>query len=152
MQKEELMKKTIELAISTIDKGNTPFGAIITKNGEIIAAAVNEVTSSKDVTAHAELLAIRKATKKLGSIDLSNCELYASGEPCSMCLTAIYYAAIKTVYVAYPQEEAATYDIGNPYVHEQIALPREKRDLSYISLTPSDCKHPYKIWLQNKLG
>src|SRR5690625_3654636 len=109
MQKEEIMKKTIEIAISTIKAGNTPFGAIITKDGEIVAEAVNEVSSRTDLTAHAELSAIRKATKKLGRINLAGCELYASGEPCTMCLTAIYYAGIKKVYVAYSQEEAALY-------------------------------------------
>jgi len=146
MGKEEIMKKTIKLAISTIEDGNTPFGAIITKDGEIIAEAVNEVSSSVDLTAHAELSAIRKATKKLGRINLSDCELFASGEPCTMCLTAIYYSGIKKVYVAYSQEEAALYRIGNSYVHEQIGLPKEKRDLSYIQLRPVDVEHPYKVW------
>lgn len=148
-RKEELMKRTINLAISTIKKGNTPFGAIVVKDGEIIAEAVNETTSSTDPTAHAELLAIRKAAKKLGRNDLSDCELYASGEPCTMCLSAIYYTGIKKVYVAYFQEEANQYGLGNPYVREQIKLSNEERDLKYIPLLPKDVEHPYERWKEN---
>ena len=145
--KEDIMKRTINLAISTIKDGNTPFGAIIIKDGKVVAEAVNEVTSSNDITAHAELLVIRKATKKLARIDLSDCELYASGEPCKMCLTAIYYAGIKTVYVAYQQEVATEYKIGNSYVNDQMKLSKEKRDLTYTYLTPENIEHPYKVWI-----
>lgn len=146
---EELMKRTIQLAISTIEKGNTPFGAIVTKDGKIVAEAVNETTSSTDPTAHAELVAIRKAAKKLGRNDLSDCELYASGEPCTMCLSAIYYTGIKKVYVAYFQEEATAYGLGNPYVRKQIALSNEERDIKYIPLLPENIEHPYKLWEEN---
>lgn len=147
---EELMKRTIQLAISTMDEGNTPFGAIIVKDGEIIAEAVNETTSSTDPTAHAELLAIRKAAKKLGSNDLSGCELYASGEPCTMCLSAIYFTGIKKVYVAYFQEEATEYGLGNPYVRKQLALSNEERDIKYIPLLPKNVEHPYELWKERK--
>jgi len=149
MKREKIMKRTIDLAISTISDGNTPFGAIVTKNGEIIAEAVNETTSSKDPTAHAELLAIRKAAKVLNSNDLSGCELYASGEPCTMCLSAIYFTGIQKVYVAYEQKEATKYNIGNPYVRQQLALSNDKRDIRYTLLLPKGAPHPYKHW-QNK--
>lgn len=141
-----IMKRTIELAIKTIDDGNTPFGAIVTKNGEIIAEAVNETTSSNDPTAHAEMLAIRKAAKVLKRNDLSDCELYASGEPCTMCLSAIYFTGIKKVYVAYEQEEATKYGLGNPYVREQLTLSNDERDIRYIALRPEGVPHPYKQW------
>lgn len=144
--KEDIMERTINLATSTIKDGNTPFGAIIMKEGKVIAEAVNEVSSSKDITAHAELLAIRKATKKLARTDLSDCELYASGEPCTMCLTAIYYAGIKTVYLAYQQEVANEYGIGNSYVSDQMKLAKKERDLTYTYLTPENIEHPYKTW------
>lgn len=150
MVNEEIMKKTINLAISTIQDGNTPFGAIITKDGEIVAEAVNEVSSNNDVTAHAELMVIRKATKNMASTDLSNCELYASGEPCTMCLTAIYYAGIRTVYVAYPQEVASKYGIGNPYVSEQMERSKADRDLSYIYVLPKNIEHPYDVWKRHE--
>src|SRR5690625_672260 len=150
MQKEEMMKRTIELAISTIKDGNTPFGSIVTKDGEIISEAVNKITSEQDPTAHAELLAIQKATKKLGRSDLSDCELYASGEPCTMCLSAIYFAGIKEVYVAYPQEEATKYGFGNPYVREQLALPNDERDVRYVPLQPENYPHPYEEWKKQK--
>jgi len=146
MLKEDVMKRTIDLAISTMKENNTPFASIVTKDGEIISEAVNKITSAKDPTAHAELLAIRKAAQQLGRSDLSDCELYASGEPCTMCLSAIYFAGIKKVYVAYPQEEANEHGIGNPYVREQLKLNNDERDIKYVQLRPDKSPHPYKEW------
>lgn len=146
VKQKDVMKRTINLGISTMKDGNKPFGAIIMKDDEIIAEAVNKVSSTIDVTAHAELLVIRKAMKKLSRTDLSDCELYASGEPCTMCLTAIYYAKIKKVYVAYQQEDANKYGIGNSYVNEQMQLSKKDRDLNYIYITPEKIDNPYKKW------
>lgn len=146
MKKEEIMKRTIDLAIKTIENGNTPFGAIIVKDGEIIAEAENKTISNNDPTAHAELLAIRKAAKVLKSNNLSECELYASGEPCTMCLSAIYFTGIKDVYVAYKQEEALKYGIGSTYIREQLRLSNEERDINYQLLQPEGVTHPYKEW------
>jgi|SRR5699024_5730673 len=146
MENDNIMKRTIEIALKTIDAGNTPFGAIVTKNGETIAEAFNETTSSNDPTAHAEMLAIRKAAKTLKTNDLSECELYASGEPCTMCLSAIYFTGIKRVYVAYEQAEATKYGLGNPYVRDQLTLSNDDRDIQYIRLRPEGVPHPYKQW------
>lgn len=146
MEKEEIMERAIELGLKAMDYGNTPFGAVIAKDGEIISEAMNKITSEHDPTAHAELLAISRATKKLGRADLSDCELYASGEPCTMCLSAIYFSGIKTVYVAYSKEEAAKYDIGSMYVRKQLQLPDQQRDIQYTFLQPENVKHPYKEW------
>lgn len=146
MSQKEIMKRTINLAISTMEKGNTPFASIVTRNGDVISEAVNKITSDQDPTAHAELLAIRKAAKVLGRSDLSDCELYASGEPCTMCLSAIYFSGIKKVYVAYPQEEANKHGVGNPYVREQLKLDNDERDIHYTIVQPGDTPHPYIEW------
>ena len=89
MTKEELMRKAIELSVKNVAEGGGPFGAVIAKNGEIVATGVNRVTPDCDPTAHAEVSAIRAAAKKLGTFDLSGCEIYTSCEPCPMCLGAI---------------------------------------------------------------
>ena len=91
---ESNMKLAIELSIKNIDENGGPFGAVIVKNGQIIARGVNRVTSNNDPTAHAEVNAIREASKKLGTFDLSGCTIYSSCEPCPMCLGAIYWAHI----------------------------------------------------------
>ena len=93
MTKEELMRKAIELSVQNVAEGGGPFGAVIAKNGEIIAMGVNRVTPDCDPTAHAEVSAIRAAATKLGTFNLSGCEIYTSCEPCPMCLGAIYYWA-----------------------------------------------------------
>ncbi|AXF57950.1 nucleoside deaminase [Salicibibacter kimchii] len=141
------MKKAIQLACDTVERGNTPFGAVIVKDGEILSEEANEATTEKDPTAHAELLAIREAAKNLRSENLSGCELYASGEPCPMCLGAIYAAGIQDVYVAYSLEEATEYGLASPYVYEQVAKPNDKRDVSFTALKPSNVEqHPYDVW------
>ncbi|SDI45549.1 nucleoside deaminase [Natribacillus halophilus] len=146
MSKEQFMDRAIEVACETIQRGNTPFGAVIVKDGEIISEEANEATSDNDPTAHAELLAIRTAGKKLGSESLAGCELYASGEPCPMCLGAIYNAGIEDVYVAYATEEAAEYGLASRYVYEQVAKPSAKRDIPFIPLKPEQSRHPYEVW------
>ncbi len=105
------MNKYIELALKEarsgmLDGKGGPFGAVVVKNGEVISSACNEVLSSNDSTAHAEILAIRRASEKLGTYDLSGCVIYATGEPCPMCLSAIIWANIKTVYHALSAEDA----------------------------------------------
>jgi len=146
MNKYRNMERAIELAENAMENGNTPFGAVIVKDGAIIAEAENQVTSKCDITAHAELNVIRKATTQLGSNDLSECELYASGEPCSMCLSAIYYSNLKNVYVAYRKEEAMKYKLTTNYIYEQVTLEEEKRDIRYIDLRPERKTHLYEYW------
>lgn len=108
MDKNKYMQLAIDLAKENVKKGfGGPFGAVIVKNGEVIAQAANSVTSTNDPTAHAEVNAIRQACKKLNTFNLSGCEIYASCEPCPMCLSAIYWARIDKVYVAATKKDAA---------------------------------------------
>ena len=102
MTNEELMREAIRLSIDNVTNGGGPFGAVIARNGEIIATGVNRVTSNHDATAHAEVSAIRNACAKLGTHDLSGCEIYSSCEPCPMCLGAIYWAHLDRLYYGNP--------------------------------------------------
>ena len=107
MTKEELMRKAIELSVKNVAEGGGPFGAVIARNGEIVATGVNRVTDEHDPTAHAEVSAIRAACRKLNTFDLSGCEIYTSCEPCPMCLGAIYWAHLDRMYYGNNQHDAA---------------------------------------------
>jgi len=134
MSNKKWMEHAINLAKSNANRGGKPFGAVIVKDETIIAEAVNDVIATHDPTTHAELQAISKASRSLGKEDLSDCELYASGEPCPMCLSAIYLANMKKIYFANPME-------GNPLavqakkIYEQIGLTNEKRTIRLIQLS-----------------
>ncbi|MED1468879.1 nucleoside deaminase [Bacillus salipaludis] len=134
MSNKKWMEYAIDLAKKNEDKGGKPFGAVIVKDGTIIAEGVNDVLATHDPTTHAELQAISKASRSLGTGDLSDCELYASGEPCPMCLSAIYLANMNKIYFANPME-------GNPLavqakkIYEQVGLSNEKRANKLIQLS-----------------
>ena len=121
-----------------------PFGAMIVKNGKVIATAHNEVLKSKDPTAHAEVNAIRKASQVLESFDLSGCELYTTCEPCPMCLGAIFWARITKVYFAATKEDAALGGFDDSHFYELI----EKKELPLIQIDASSGKKLFSIWLE----
>ncbi|MFS0644704.1 nucleoside deaminase [Siminovitchia sp. 179-K 8D1 HS] len=145
---DRFMQKAVELANHNVDEGGTPFGAVLVKNGEVIAEGVNELHKKFDVSGHAELLAIRKAQEQLQTHDLSGSIMYASGEPCPMCMTAIYYAGIETVYFGGSIEEAKKAGMGaSVYIYNELALPREKRAVKMIHMPlAGDVKDPMKHW------
>lgn len=123
MTNEEYMKKAVEeseINSKRMFENGGPFGAVIVKNGEIISSAHNTVIESCDATAHAEINAIRKASKKLGTHDLSDCILYTSCEPCPMCLSAIIWANIKEVYYANTKEDANKIGFRDDIIYEYI--------------------------------
>lgn len=148
MSQKEFMQMAIELAYdNTKNKKGKPFGALIVKDGRIVAKGVNDVLETHDPTAHAELQAIREACRILTKTDLSDCELYASGEPCPMCLSAIYWANIQHVYYAFTAEDEEAAGLGTKYVYQQVSLPKEERDIKLIKLNnllPE--KDPFVLW------
>ncbi|MGE7935226.1 nucleoside deaminase [Bacillus paramycoides] len=148
MNHEKFMKLAIDLAYeNTKNKNGKPFGAVLVKDGEIIAKGVNDVLKTHDPTAHAELLAIRQACRILGTSDLSDCILYASGEPCPMCLSAIYWANLQHVYYSYTAQEEEEIGLGTKYVYQQIALPKEQRDIKLLKLYKNHHeKNPFALW------
>ncbi|EJW89201.1 guanine deaminase [gut metagenome] len=138
MTKEDLMRKAIELSINNVANGGGPFGAVIAKDGEIIATGVNRVTSNCDPTAHAEVSAIRAACQILGTFNLSGCEIYTSCEPCPMCLGAIYWAHLDKMYYGNNKTDAKNIGFDDSFIYDEIEL------------NPADRKLPSEIMLHEE--
>ena len=149
MDKNKYMQLAIDLAKENVKKGfGGPFGAVIVKDGEVIAQAANSVTSTNDPTAHAEVNAIRQACKKLNTFNLSGCEIYASCEPCPMCLSAIYWARIDKVYVAATKKDAAEAGFDDEFIYKELDLPETKRQLKTSELLMEEGQKPFIEWKQ----
>ncbi len=146
MSKEKFMRRAIELSIENIKNGGGPFGAVIVKDGEIIAEAANSVTTTNDPTAHAEVNAIRLATKKLNYFELKGCEIYSSCEPCPMCLSAIYWARIDKLYFANTKVDAKNIGFDDSFIYEEIELPYTKRRLVTQQMLNSEAMEAFKFW------
>ena len=146
MDKRELMKRAIELSIGSVNGGGGPFGAVIAREGEIIAEASNSVTIDNDPTAHAEVNAIRRAARKLGSFDLSGCEIYTSCEPCPMCLGAIYWSHIDKIYYANTRKDAAEIGFDDDFIYQEIALPLEKRRKPIEEFMRNEALEAFELW------
>jgi tRNA(Arg) A34 adenosine deaminase TadA len=140
------LKRAVEIAGKGISKGCGPFGAIIVRNGEIISEANNRVVLSHDPTAHAEILAIRKASGILGSHDLSECILYSSCEPCPMCLGAVYWAGIKKIVYASDRHEAEASGFSDNLIYNEINLDPPDRIIEFIHVPDAGGKNVFRIW------
>lgn len=147
MTSEELMRKAIVLAEENVANGGGPFGAVIARNGEIIATGVNLVTAKHDPTAHAEVSAIRAACKKLGTFDLSGCEIYTSCEPCPMCLGAIYWAHIDKMYYGNDKADAKRIGFDDSFIYEEVALSPESRRLSSERMLKDEAVKAFDMWM-----
>ena len=146
MTKEELMRKAIALSIENVANGGGPFGAVIARDGEIIATGVNRVTSNCDPTAHAEVSAIREACKTLHTFDLSGCEIYTSCEPCPMCLGAIYWAHLDRMYYGNNKHDAANIGFDDAFIYEELDLKIEDRKLKSEVLLAEEAIEAFKDW------
>lgn len=146
MTKEDLMRRAIQLSDDNVDNGGGPFGAIIVKDGEVIATGVNRVTANHDPTAHAEVSAIRCACQKLGTYDLSGCEIYTSCEPCPMCLGAIYWAHIDKIYYGNNKVDAKEIGFDDSFIYDEMLLPREKRSVPMVNLLPDEAIRTFEAW------
>lgn len=150
MTKEEMMRRAIVLSVDNVRNGGGPFGAVITRNGEVVATGVNRVTANNDPTAHAEVTAIRNAAQKLGTFDLSDCEIYTSCEPCPMCLGAIYWARLKKVYFANNKEDAKNIGFDDSFIYDEMALRREERKLPSEVLMRDEAQEAFRMWNEKK--
>lgn len=146
MTKEELMRKAIELSIKSVRNGGGPFGAIIARKGEIIAEGSNGVTIYNDPTAHAEVTAIRKACEKLGTFDLTGCEIYTSCEPCPMCLGAIYWAHLEKIYYANDRKDAADIGFDDDFIYQEIEVKPQYRKKPSEILMREEGLEAFRIW------
>ena len=127
MNNKELMRRAIALSEESVKNGGGPFGAVIARNGEIVAEAANRVALDHDPTAHAEVSAIRLASRKLGTFNLSGCDIYTSCEPCPMCLGAIYWAHLDNIYYANNREDAANIGFDDDFIYNEMALKPSER-------------------------
>jgi len=140
------LNRAIELACANVETGGGPFGAIIVKDGEIVASSGNRVTSDLDPTAHAEVAAIRLACRKLGNFQLSDCTLYSSCEPCPMCLGAIYWARLQAVYYACNRFDAADAGFDDSFIYTEIDKPAEQRRIAMRHLAMDTANRPFELW------
>lgn len=146
MDRNELIQKTIQLAIENVAHGGGPFGAIVVKDGKIIATGVNQVTATLDPTAHAEVVAIRAACKALNNFELTGCEIYCSCEPCPMCLGAIYWSRPAHVYFAATAAAAADAGFDDSFIKTQICLPLSQQELPIEQLIDAKAPAPFDAW------
>ncbi len=145
----QFMQKAIALSQENVRSGTGgPFGAIIVKDDKIIAQGQNQVTSTKDPTAHAEIVAIREACRILDTFQLLGCELYTSCEPCPMCLGAIYWARLDKVYYANTKVDAAQIGFDDQFIYEELKLPLAQRHLPMIQLMPNEAAIAFQDWLE----
>ena len=146
MNNEELMRRAIALSEESVKNGGGPFGAVIARKGEILAEAANRVTLDHDPTAHAEVSAIRLASSKLGTFNLSGCDIYTSCEPCPMCLGAIYWARLDNVYYANNREDAANIGFDDDFIYHEMALKPSERGKNMELLLPNEAINAFKMW------
>jgi len=141
-----LLHRAVEIAEKGITKGSGPFGAIITKDGKIISEASNKVVLTHDPTAHAEILAIRKAAGILKTFDLSDCIIYSSCEPCPMCLGAIYWSGIKKVIYASDRNKAASSGFSDKLIYDELILEPKNRKIAFVHLPDNTGDDVFKKW------
>jgi len=143
---ENFMRMAIALADENIKKGGGPFGAVIVKDGKVVGRGANSVTRLNDPTAHAEIMAIREASAALGNFNLYDCVLYTTCEPCPMCLGAIYWARIPTVFYGNTKHDAAEIGFDDHFIYKELELPIQKRSLVMKPLLGEEAIHTFKAW------
>jgi guanine deaminase len=148
---EEYMREAIRLSIEKMKEGHGgPFGAVVVRKGEIIARGYNNVTSSHDPTAHAEIDAIRKACQALGTWQLDDCDLYTSCEPCPMCLGAIYWARPRRVFYGTTKADAAQAGFDDLSIYEEIEKPLSLRKIPMRQLLPEEALVAFAEWAKEE--
>ena len=142
------MRRAIALAVENVANGGGPFGAVIARDGEIVAEGVNRVTANHDPTAHAEVSAIRAACSQLQTFYLTGCEIYTSCEPCPMCLGAIYWAHLDRIYYGAHQHDAAAINFDDAFIYRELAVPVEEREKQMTALLPDEALAAFEAWRQ----
>ena len=146
MDNRIFMQRAINLSIANVKNGGGPFGAVIVKDGQIIAEGTNRVTADNDPTAHAEVSAIRQAAKKLHTFDLSGCEIYTSCEPCPMCLSAIYWAHLDKIYFGNTKSDAKDIGFDDSIIYDELALNPAERKIAMERLMPEAAIRAFEDW------
>lgn len=147
--RDELMARAIALSAEKMRAGfGGPFGAIVARDGAILSEGFNQVTSHNDPTAHAEVVAIRAACRKLSSFTLQGCEIYTSCEPCPMCLGAIYWARLDRVYYANTRSDAAAIGFDDDHIYRELDKPIDGRAIPFIRLGSDEARRIFREWLE----
>lgn len=149
-------EKFMRMAIGLSEKNVTsqlggPFGAVVVKDGKVIAKSGNKVTSTNDPTAHAEVSAIRIACKKLKTFDLTGCVIYTSCEPCPMCLSAVYWSRINTIYYANTKVDAANIGFDDQFIYEELEKPMSERSLPIHQMLRDEAIQAFKLWEHSQM-
>jgi tRNA(Arg) A34 adenosine deaminase TadA len=152
-EERRFLREAIALARANVDAGGWPFGAVVVRDGEVLATGVNETHATSDPTAHAEMEAIRAASRRLGSPDLGGCAVYASGHPCPMCLAAMRFAGVKRVAYAYSNDEAAPFGLSTAKIYEELArpFPEQSMAISHVPVRPEGVDL-YEAWAEIRRG
>jgi tRNA(Arg) A34 adenosine deaminase TadA len=143
---KDFMAEAIRLASESVENGGGPFGAVIVKDGVIIAKSSNSVTKDNDPTAHAEVNTIRMACKALNTYDLSGCVIYTSCEPCPMCFGAVHWARLDKIFYANTKGDAKAIGFDDSFIYEEIAKPIEKRQIPHIQMFREEAQVSFRMW------
>ena len=145
--KEKFMRMAIELSENNVVNGlGGPFGAVIVRDGKVVAKSANKVVSENDPTAHAEVSVIRLACQELGTYNLSGCEIYTSCEPCPMCLGAIYWARLDKIYYANTKADAASIGFDDFFIYNELGYEMDNRSLSFNQMLRDEALKAFKLW------
>jgi len=145
---DRFLQEALQLAEDNVGQGGGPFGAVVVREGRIIAKGTNLVTGANDPTAHAEVVAIREACRRLGTFQLAGCTIYASCEPCPMCLGAIYWARLDRLVFAATRQDAAAAGFDDALIYDELPLPPHQRSLPCEHHRHPDGERPFVAWAQ----
>ena len=143
---KDLMREAIRLSEESVMNGGGPFGAVIAKDGKVVAGASNSVTLQNDPTAHAEVACIREACRQLGTFDLSGCTIYTSCEPCPMCLGAIYWAHLDAIFYANNRKDAADINFDDDFIYRELEKPMSERTVPILPLLREEALRVFRLW------
>jgi guanine deaminase len=146
---DDLLRRAIALAVESAGTDGGPFGSIVTKGDEVVSTGTNRVTASGDPTAHAEVVAIRRAAEVLGTHDLSGCTLYASTEPCPMCLAAAWWARVDAIVFAADRDAAARAGFDDAAIYREVAADRDVRSIPCRQALAGEGEAPFEAWARN---
>jgi tRNA(Arg) A34 adenosine deaminase TadA len=142
----KFMRQAIDLSIENVRNGGGPFGAVIVRNGEVVATGVNNVVPHCDPTAHAEVSAIRKACQKVGDFKLDGCTIYTSCEPCPMCLSAIYWSGIERIFYGNTKQDAEDINFSDKFIYDELALPMTERRVPAVNIMREEALKAFRDW------
>ncbi|GJE43921.1 nucleoside deaminase [Methylobacterium soli] len=147
---EAHLRDAVALAQDNVAEGGSPYGAVIVKDGVVLARTVNTIHRTNDPTDHAEMVALREASRRLGSRDLAGCVVYASGQPCPMCHAAMRLSGIREGYFGYTAEEADRYGMATAGIYAELCKPLEEQPMRLRQIRPDDREPPYAAWREQR--